>query len=304
MIGAPARSRERPTPWHRAGLVSVGRMDQHGARPHDGSTAPVPTRPASTVMLVRAAEVAGIEVFVLQRNAGSAFAAGFYVFPGGVVDAADGAADLEAICDGPTDAECSARLGVAAGGLAYWVAAVRECFEESGILLAHRHGGGPLTVPDAERRAVHGGDISMSELCTRYDLVLDVSPLRYVAHWVTPEAERPRRFDTRFFLAAVPGDQARAGRHDEHETVSSRWVRPEQALEQAESGELMLLPPTVACMQMLAGARSVADALAAADAAGPPPRIMPTIVTDDAGTVIAARLDDGTTFHLGGRPQR
>lgn len=280
-------------------------MTNRGER-SDDATAPVPTRPAATVMLVRDVDrsPSGIEVFVLQRNVGSAFAGGFYVFPGGVVDAADGAGELEAICDGPTDAACSALLGVRAGGLAYWVAAVRECFEESGILLAHPRNGGSLAVPDVERRAVHDGDLSMIELCARHDLVLDVSPLRYVAHWVTPEEERPRRFDTRFFLAAVPEAQAAGGRHDDLETVSSRWVRPAEALEQATAGELMLLPPTIARLEALARSRSVGEALAAADAAGPPPRIMPTLMTGDDGTVTGARLPDGTVYALGGSPQR
>ena len=93
-------------------------------------------------------------------------------------------------------------LGVERGGLAFLVAAIRECFEESGLLLAHRRDGAPLPAPAAaDRVAVHDGALSMLALCRRDGLVLDTAALRYVAHWVTPEEERTRRFDTRFFLA-------------------------------------------------------------------------------------------------------
>ena len=184
----------------------------------------VPTRPAATVVLVRDGEPDGLEVFVLRRAAAAAFAAGMYVFPGGRVDDADGAAAIAAHCDGLDDATASARLGIDGGGLAFWVAAVRECFEEAGVLLARRSDGGAVTVDDADRRAVHAGELSMERLCERDGLVLDLGAIRYVAHWVTPVGESPRRFDTRFFLAASPPGQE--GAHDDTELVHSMWVRP------------------------------------------------------------------------------
>ncbi len=95
----------------------------------------VPLSPAATVMLVRDG-ADGLEVFMLRRALGASFAGGVYVFPGGRVDAADHAAELEAICDDLDDRQASARLGLDRGGLAYWVAAIRECFEEAGVLLA------------------------------------------------------------------------------------------------------------------------------------------------------------------------
>ena len=125
----------------------------------------VPARPAATVLLVRDAEPTGVEVFVLRRTANAVFAADMYVFPGGRVDDVDHAAELEPYCDGLDDATASARLGIDHGGLAFWVAAVRECFEEAGVLLARRRDGGPLVIDEADRVAVHDGELSMEELC-------------------------------------------------------------------------------------------------------------------------------------------
>ena len=107
----------------------------------------IPVHPAATVVLVRDAVPAGVEVFMLRRTASAVFAAGMYVFPGGRVDDADGSATIEPCCTGLDDAGASARLGLERGGLAYWVAAVRECFEEAGVLLARRRDGGvPVVV--------------------------------------------------------------------------------------------------------------------------------------------------------------
>ena len=231
-------------------------------------------------MLVRDTTPPGLEVFVLRRTASATFAAGMYVFPGGRVDEVDGAAAIEDFCTGLDDATASEALGLDHGGLAFWVAAVRECFEEAGVLLARRRDGGPPRVDDAEvvRRAVHAGELSMVDLCRRHDLVLDLSEIRYVAHWVTPVGES-RRFDTRFFLAAAPPGQD--GQHDDAELVDSRWVRPADALAEVEAGDLLMLPPTLANLRTLAASGSVAAALAAAEAAGRPERVQPRLRRDD-----------------------
>lgn len=250
----------------------------------------VPARPAATVVIVRDAEaaIAGVEVFVLRRTANAAFAAGMYVFPGGRVDDIDGAATLEPYCDGLDDATASKALGIDHGGLAYWVAAVRECFEEAGLLLARTRDGSPLDVADDERRAVHAGDLSMEELCRRHDLVLDLSAIRYVAHWVTPVGEGPRRFDTRFFLAAAPDGQE--GVHDDAELVESMWVRPHDAIAKAEAGQLLMMPPTIANLRLVAPCASADEALQVADAVGAPPRIQPKLRRDDSGRVIGVSV--------------
>jgi 8-oxo-dGTP pyrophosphatase MutT (NUDIX family) len=257
--------------------------------PADPPPAPesVPVRPAATVMLVRDASPPGVEVFVLQRTVNASFAAGMFVFPGGRVDEADGAAEIESYCIGLDDAAASAALGIEHGGLAYWVAAVRECFEEAGVLLARRRDGGPPDVPGAERRAVHAGELSLADVCRRHDLVLELSELRYVAHWVTPIGEQ-RRFDTRFFLAAAPPGQD--GQHDDAELVDSRWVRPADALARADAGELLMLPPTLANLRVLSAFDDVAAALAAADAAGPPECVRPRLRRDETGRVVGIAL--------------
>jgi len=239
-------------------------------------------------MLVRDAPAAGIEVFMLQRTAKAAFGAGMYVFPGGRVDEIDGAGSFERFCEGLDDVTASAALGVERGGLAYWVAAVRECFEEAGLLLAHRRDGGSVDVDNEARRGLHAGELSMEELCRRHHLVLDLARVRYVAHWVTPTGEGARRFDTRFFLAAAPHGQD--AWHDESETVDSRWVRPHEAVAQAAVGELVMMPPTIANLRFLAEADSTAAAFAAADAAGPPPRIQPRIRRRRDGTISGVAL--------------
>jgi 8-oxo-dGTP pyrophosphatase MutT (NUDIX family) len=235
----------------------------------------VPARPAATVLLVRDAEPAGVEVFVLRRTANAAFAADMYVFPGGRVDDVDHAAELEPYCDGLDDATASARLGIDKGGLAFWVAAVRECFEEAGVLLARRRDGGPLVIDEADRVAVHDGTLSMEELCKRDDLVLDLTAIRYIAHWVTPVGEGPRRFDTRFFLATAPDDQE--GVHDDAELVHSMWVRPADAVARAENGELLMMPPTIANLRFVSECADADAALAIADAVGTPPMILPKL---------------------------
>ena len=235
-----------------------------------------------------------MEVFVLRRAAASVFAAGMYVFPGGRVDEADGAASIAAHCDGLDDPTASARLGIDAGGLAFWVAAVRECFEEAGVLLARRDDGGEVTVADADRRAVHAGELSMEELCRRDGLQLDLGAIRYVAHWVTPVGESPRRFDTRFFLAASPAGQE--GAHDDTELEHSMWVNPGEAIAQAEARSLLMLPPTIGVLRLIAGCSSADEALAIADAIGAPPRIEPRLRRDESGRITGVALPDDPDY--------
>ncbi|MGB0147408.1 MAG: NUDIX hydrolase, partial [Ilumatobacteraceae bacterium] len=150
--------------------------------------ADIPVRPAATVMLVRDGDE-GPEVFMLRRTLSAAFAGGQYVFPGGKVDGTDHADELEAICDGLDDAEASARLGVESGGLAWLVAAIRESFEEAGVLLARRADEtemirfeGDIVAPMSESRdAIYNGRESLSELCARHDLRLVTDAIGFVS---------------------------------------------------------------------------------------------------------------------------
>lgn len=260
----------------------------------------VPIRPAATVMLLRDGED-GLEVFMLQRTRSAAFARGQYVFPGGKVDDADHADELEAVCDRLDDASASARLGMGRGGLAWLVAAVRECFEEAGVLLARRHDESEIVrfdSPEVEarlndaRHAIHDGTLTLRELCAAEGLLLLVDRIHLVDHWLTPVGER-RRFDTRFFLAAAPDMQEPL--HDDKETVASLWVRPGDALAMVEARELGMLPPTIASMRALADVPDVATALDAAKASGVPPVRLPRLVLDDDERVVGIRLqhEDG-----------
>lgn len=243
----------------------------------------------------------GLEVFVMQRTLSAAFARGQYVFPGGKVDDADHAAVFEPVCDGLDDASASARLDVERGGLAWLVAAVREVFEEAGVLLARRNEGDEvvdLDDPDvaarynAARHAIHEGELSLADFCASEGLRLLVDRIHLVDHWVTPLGER-RRFDTRFFVAAAPSSQHPL--HDDKETIASRWVRPADALELWEAGELQMFPPTVANVRFLKGFDTAAEAVAAAEGAGVPEVVVPRIVVDGEGRVTDIKRpgDDG-----------
>jgi 8-oxo-dGTP pyrophosphatase MutT (NUDIX family) len=251
--------------------------------------ADVPIRPAATVMLVRDAHDGepGIEVFMMRRTANAAFGAGMYVFPGGRVDGVDGADEIAPFCAGLDDATASDKLGIDHGGLAYWVAAVRECFEEAGVLLAAPRGGGALRLRNEDRHEVHDNSLSLVELCRRDDLVLDLSTTHYVDHWITPVGEQ-RRFDTRFFITEMPKGQVPL--HDDKETVDSLWVRPGEALRLQAAGELMMMPPTMANLRFLAPHASALDAVAAGAAIERPPCTLPKLRRDDSGRIVGIAM--------------
>lgn len=264
----------------------------------------VPVRDAATVMLVRDGDD-GLEVFMMKRNLGASFAGGMYAFPGGAVDEADRTAEVEALVDGRTDAEASRLLELERGGIAFWIAVIRECFEEAGVLLAIGADGATVRLDGsaevearfaAARRAVHDGSLPLLELCRSEGLRLELTEVQYVAHWITPVGER-RRFDTRFFVAAAPDGQTPL--HDGSETVESLWVRPADALERQGRKELALLPPTVAMLQWLAPFADVDAAIAAGSAIGIPPCILPVIEFGVDGRITGVRLPDGTRMGAG-----
>jgi 8-oxo-dGTP pyrophosphatase MutT (NUDIX family) len=207
---------------------------------------------------------------MLRRHPRTAFGS-VHVFPGGVVDLADSAPDLDPRCPGLTDAEASRWLGVPSGGRAFWVAAVREAFEEAGVLLARTADGQPLRVDhdagltdrfEAHRRALHAGQRSLTEVLHEEDLVLAVDEVRYFSHWITPEGA-PKRFDTRFFLARAPDGQAYA--HDDAELIGSEWVRPQDALARHRAGDFPMIGPTTVCLQGIGRFATTDDLLTAHD---------------------------------------
>jgi 8-oxo-dGTP pyrophosphatase MutT (NUDIX family) len=261
----------------------------------------VPVRPAATVMLVRDGD-AGPEVFMLRRTLDASFAGGMYVFPGGRVDDADHAEELEAICDGLDDAAASAMLGVERGGLAFWVAAVRECFEEAGVLLARpvddreavRFDDGEVASRfEAARHDVHAGTLSLTELCEAERLVLTAGAIQYVSHWITPVGES-RRFDTRFFVARAP--QAQEPLHDEGETIESLWVRPADALARFRAGDLAMIPPTIKNLEFLLPHATADATLEAAGRLARPRPILPKLRVDDDGRVTGIVLPDDPDY--------
>jgi 8-oxo-dGTP pyrophosphatase MutT (NUDIX family) len=270
--------------------------------------ASIPVRPAATVMLVRDG-TSGLEVFMLRRTLSAAFARGQYVFPGGKVDDADHGEAFEPICDGLDDDAASARMGLATGGLAWLVAAVRECFEEAGVLLARRRDEDHVirftdaALADrfnAARHAIHDGRRTLVDLCAEEDLLLLTDRIHLVDHWVTPLGER-RRFDTRFFVAAAPAEQVPL--HDDKETIASLWVRPADALAMWRAGELQMFPPTVASLELLVPHADVAAALAGAAAIGVPPVVTPRVVLDAAGRITGIRRPGDPDYDATPEPQ-
>jgi glyoxylase-like metal-dependent hydrolase (beta-lactamase superfamily II)/8-oxo-dGTP pyrophosphatase MutT (NUDIX family) len=199
-------------------------------------------RPAATLLLLRDGSL-GPEALLLQRTHDAAFLGGAHVFPGGAVDKADSDPRVLSRVTGLSDAQASVRLGVAAGGLAYWVAAIRECFEEAGILLAEGVDGRALdgtrvAALAAYRAPLNAGRVSFHEFLEQERLVLRGGALAYFGHWITAPG-RARRYDTRFFLAVAPGEQP--GAHDGTELIDSVWLRPSEALEREASGAMQLV---------------------------------------------------------------
>jgi 8-oxo-dGTP pyrophosphatase MutT (NUDIX family) len=238
----------------------------------------ITVRRAATVLLVRDG-ARGVEVFMLRRNPESEFVGGAYVFPGGAVDEHDHHHALADHCVGITDSAASAVLGVEGGGLAFWVAAIRETFEECGLLLAYDRSGELVRfdAPDVVdrfadlRRRVDTTELTMADLCRLEGLTLACDTMHYLSHWITPVGP-PRRYDTRFFVARAP--DAQAGRHDDREAVDSVWIRPEEALERGQTGDLQIIMPTASNLEAIAGYGTADEVLVAAaeQRATPAPR--------------------------------
>ncbi len=257
-------------------------------------------RQAATVLLLRDG-APGLEVYLLRRTKGMPFAGGMTAYPGGGVDPRDG--DAEVAWSGPSPARWAAAFGCDERLARELVcAAVRETFEEAGVLLAGDPAGGHgpgAVVPDVsgddweqQRRALLTRDLSLTELLAGRGLALRSDLLRPFAHWITPPVE-PRRYDTKFFVAALPvGQEARdvSGEADE-----ASWLTPSAALAEASAGARPMLPPTTHTLGQLAPFPDVAAALA-----GSPPEplhpISPTFEETPDGRW--AVLPDGTRIRL------
>jgi 8-oxo-dGTP pyrophosphatase MutT (NUDIX family) len=239
--------------------------------------------PSATILLVRdgarAGADQGLEVFMVQRHHQIDFASSALVFPGGKVDPGD------------RDPRLRARCGAAAAGLdddalAIHVAAIRETFEECGVLLARPRGEEALVEAGrlasiqeryAEPLAAH--DLPISEVAEDEDLELAIEALVPFAHWITPTF-MPKRFDTWFFLVAAPPDQLAA--HDGVESVDSLWTTVDRAMADADAGTRTIIFPTRMQLGKLGQSRTVDEALAAARAA-PVVTVMPRMERDAGG---------------------
>jgi len=227
----------------------------------------VPIRDAATVVLLRDG-ADGVEAWLLTRVAQMAFAAGMTVFPGGRVE--DDDAELPWAGSPPV-------------GAAFAGAAVRETFEETGVLL----GGGSVDL-SAARADVEAGRVGFGDLLRAHGVTVDVSGLHPWARWITPEGES-RRYDTRFFVAELPYGSEPADVTSE--AARAGWIRVAQALAEAERGERLLMPPTLTTLRSIAGHPTVADVLAAAPGRSLDP-VRPVLDGD------RVRLPDGSTMRL------
>jgi 8-oxo-dGTP pyrophosphatase MutT (NUDIX family) len=241
--------------------------------------------PAATVTLVRDAPH-GLEVLILQRNHSLRFMPGVYVFPGGGLDAADGAPEMSELCVGLEDGAASRALGVEKGGLAYWVAAIREAFEEAGILLAYDSSGQivDLNGNAAARYKAHrhtldgrGQHAEFGKIIRSEGLRLATDKLLYFGHWITP-VSAPRRYDTRFFIAVAPEGQE--ARHDERETIAHLWVRPQEALDMCSRELLNMRTPTIKTLERFAACATTAALIAEVRATPVGRALLPRILAD------------------------
>jgi 8-oxo-dGTP pyrophosphatase MutT (NUDIX family) len=264
-----------------------------------GDLPPVAPRDAATVIVVRPGTAGrGVEVLLLQRTRALDFAPGACVFPGGSVDEQDAdPAILAGSWSGPSPEDLAATLGIPAQrARALAVAAVRETFEESGVLLASPAPGQPAPDTDTlaeDQHALLSGSLTLGELLRRRHLVLRADLLTPWTRWITPEAS-PRRFDTWFFAAALPPGQlavltaASAGESD-----SVTWWEPAAALAAARAKTITVLPPTAVTLAELTGYSGVDGILAERRAIAP---LMSAVLTDGEQAWLA--LPPGVVYPL------
>jgi len=266
-------------PMHR---LPPGYLDRLGDEPAQASAA----RPAATAVLLRDGE-RGLEVLMLRRHAASGFVPGAFVFPGGRVDAADADPALPMRTDG---------LPPAGSGpvAAYWFAAIREVFEETGVLLARGAGHGPTCASLDPSLAAWREELmeergTLAGLAETLGLRLAADRMVPCAHWITPVAE-PRRYDTRFFLAHMPEGCVAVA--DAREMTEAIWLAPVDALARFQEGRMPMVFPTVATLESLVAHRTAEGALDAFRSRAIVP-ILPRLVRTAVGVSIV--IDDAST---------
>jgi 8-oxo-dGTP pyrophosphatase MutT (NUDIX family) len=220
---------------------------------------------AATVILLRENGPQGFDVFLLKRHEKSSFMGGNFVYPGGRVDRDDGSLEICSVSRGMTFEAAQKILGGAFSpeeSFAHWIAAIRELFEEAGVLLAYDQRGNlfqPENRDDREkflqyRKLLQEGKNNICKIAQRENLLFALDQLHYYAHWITPEA-RPERFDTRFFLTRYPSGQEAS--HDQKETTAGIWITPKKALEENLKGDVILSPPTLKTLEDLSRFKNI-----------------------------------------------
>ena len=219
----------------------------------------VKPRQAATVILLRRAGPEGFEVFLTRRPDGMPFLGGMYCYPGGSVTRDDFSAAMIRRCAGLSGETARKIVGAAFSpreAMGFWVAAIRELFEEVGVLLAVTASGAPFTINGLEanrlaelHRCLLEKSLTFPALLEMQNLYCDLASLAYFSHWQTP-AQIAMRFDTRFFVAALPNDQAPL--ESSYEVAHSLWLAPERAMELHERGDLPMIFPTFASLRTLA----------------------------------------------------
>ncbi|MDB6097570.1 MAG: hydrolase [Gammaproteobacteria bacterium] len=250
----------------------------------DNDKKAVIARPAATILLVRDAP-AGLEVFMVKRHHQIDFVSGALVFPGGKMEAGDSDAGLSACSDGGENWSETMRALAAA--------AIREAFEESGILVARDAVSGNFITAerladlDFYRHALEKSEIGLLELLQKEKLRLALDQLVHFAHWITPE-NLPKRFDTHFFIA--PSPVGHAGSHDGRESVDSVWITPHGAISDRKTWNVIF--PTKLNLMKLAASSTVAQAMSAARQA-PPLTVTPWVENGPDGQILRIREDAG-----------
>lgn len=226
---------------------------------------PVTPSPAATLVLLRDRAAGGVDTLLMQRHLKSKFAAGDFVFPGGKLHADDNPEDAAAWCAGLEVGRAAQVLGLEHAprtALASWIGAIRETFEEVGVLLARDADGRPARVSAPRfsdyRRACQTDNRAFWSMVKTERFTLSTDRLVYFAHWVTPD-DMPLRFDTRFFAAELPQGQEASG--DDHEVIALRWMSPREALDAQRAGEISLRYPTIRNLMLFDGAATAAEAL-------------------------------------------
>ncbi len=270
---------------------------------NETASAPAKLHYSATLMLFRDGPHGEPEVLLLERSGKSESFGGAFVFPGGKVDLHDAHGDFEALCAGLDDRRASAILGVPRYGLAYWMGAIRESFEEAGILLAYDRDGAIVRLhePDTKARftdyraALNRGEITLLDICRREHLRLATDQLLYYSHWVTP-VPMPRRFDTRFFVCRAPEHQESI--IDNHEAVSQIWINPAEALRRAREDDFAIFFPTIKNLEGIAQHPTTAQLLIAVAAQTEFPRVLPLRIETASGKPgVLIPGDPGYVYH-------